>query len=160
MSVGWIPEDSEVVIGDGPFKGEAGVVLWNDFGRMQYYVHLTDMDDDIFFDHDEVLALDPPEFEDELEEAETPAFGMSADEFAAHLEYLVVRTLDRVPTVGAEKAFFGFQEFEAGTVEDSITLLLEKIEDGMAHLAQAHILMSRIGLAYRSITEEIASAQD
>lgn len=151
-----LPENTEVVINDGVFKGFLGSVISYDHIADEYLVYLPEIEDQMSFHYLAVFALD----EEEEDEQPTPEFGMSADEFAAHLEYLVVRTLDRVPTAGAQDAFFGFQEFEGQTVDETLTLLLEKIEDGFAHLAQLHILVSRIGLAYRQITDGIKNDSD
>jgi hypothetical protein len=92
--------------------------------------------------------LEPAVFEDEEEEVEVPAFGMSAEELAGHTQYLLTKAMTRITEVGAQEAFFGFQEFEGKDAREILVTLLNKIEEGLALYAQAHILVSRtiIGL--------------
>lgn len=153
-----LPDDTEIVVLKGDLKGEYGIIQGYYNCSMTYEIFLPELDDVVRVPIELVAALtDREEFEeeDEDEDVETPGFGMSANEFAQHLEFLITRSLERVPTVGPSDAFFGYQEFESLTAEEVLLELLDKIESGIAHLTQAHILISRIGVSYRTIMKEI-----
>lgn len=146
----------EVIVVEGEFKGQFGLVTGNVPAFDQYFVLMPEVDPERghLFEKGEIQHLDYEESEPD-DKGETPGFGMDAQQFAAHLEFLITRSLDRVPTVGPANAFFGYQEFEGLTAEEALLLLLTKIEEGIAHLAQAHILISRIGVSYRTLIKEI-----
>lgn len=153
-------EGTEFVVLSGPYKGQYGVISASDETTERYFVRLPDVDPSRVFILTGGEISELSEEEDEKEDTTTPGFGMTSDEFAQHLEFLIERSLDKVPTVGAAQAFFGYQEFEGLSAEDVLLSLLDKLEEGIAHLAQAHILISRIGVSYRTIIKEITDAQN
>jgi hypothetical protein len=152
------PDGTEIVVLDGDLKGEYGVIISYESIFDRYFVQLPNrsLQGHFAFQLEEISPLDDNEEGDEEEEPfQPPGFGMSEDDFVAHLEFLIGRSLSKVPSVGAKEAFFGYQEFEGLTPEEVLLKLLDKIEEGIAHLAQAHILISRIGVSYRTILKEI-----
>lgn len=156
------PDGTEIVVLDGELKGEYGVVISYEPVFDRYFVLLPNrsLEGHFAFRVEEISPLDEAEDEEDSEEDTPPGFGMSEDDFVAHLEFLIGRSLTKVVTTGAAEAFFGYQEFEGLTAEDALLKLLDKIEEGIAHLAQAHILISRIGVTYRTIMREIADDRD
>lgn len=159
------PDGTEIVVLDGELKGEYGVVVSYEPIFDRYFVQLPNrsLQGHFAFQLDEISALDDnTENQEESQDQtlETPGFGMSSEDFVAHLEFLIGRSLSRVPTVGPSDAFFGYQEFEGLTAEEVLLKLLDKIEEGIAHLAQAHILISRIGVSYRMFIKEITNDAD
>lgn len=157
------PDGTEIVVLEGELKGEYGVVVSYEAIFDRYFVHLPQrsLQGHFAFKVEDISALDELEDEEEPEEDDTPpGFGMSEDDFVAHLEFLIGRSLTKVVTTGPNEVFFGYQEFEGLTAEDALLKLLDKIEEGIAHLAQAHILISRIGVTYRTIMREITDDRD
>lgn len=153
-----LEDGTEIVVLEDDHKGEYGIILGYDPVLELYAVELPNLDKNaiFYFNGDLLGVLEEEETEDdEYSYEQTPGFGMSTEDFAAHLEFLIGRSLHRVPTVGPETAFFGYQEFEGLTAEDALLSLLDKIEEGIAHLAQAHILVARIGVTYRTLIKEI-----
>lgn len=158
------PDGTEVVVLDGDLKGEYGIVVSYEPIFDRYFVQLPNrsLHGNFAFELDEISALDGKVEGEESEEdtEDTPRFGMSEDDFVQHLEFLIGRSLTKVASVGPEEAFFGYQEFESMTPEEVLLSLLDKIEEGIAHLAQAHILITRIGVSYRTIMKEITDDSD
>lgn len=157
------PEGTEIIVLDGIKKGEYGIILAYEPPMHGYSILFEGAEpDEVWVIPVEAVAQLEPEGEGDTDEQdfEPPGFGMTEDEFVAHLEFLITRSLSKVPTVGPKESFFGYQEFEGLHVEDVLLRLLDKIEEGIAHLAQAHILISRIGVATRTIMKEITDAQD
>lgn len=153
------PEGTEIVVIKGKHKGHSGTIISYESIFDNYFVHLPEVNlgAAIAIEPYQIDRLDrgPTEHPEEPEEATPPEFGMSEEEFVSHLEFLIGRSLSRIPTTGPAEAFFGYQEFEGMTAEEVLLRLLDKIEEGIAHLAQAHILITRIGVSYRTIIKEI-----
>lgn len=157
MSEPLYSEGDEIVVAAGDFKGQFGVVLRYEEVFDRYYVQLPNVTviGHFAFQEHEILSTNQEEQEDEEEDEQpVPRLGMTEHEFVKHVEFLIDRSLDRLVSVGPESAFFGYQEFEGMTPEEVLFALLDKIEEGIAHLAQTHILVSRIGVALRDTVQE------
>jgi hypothetical protein len=159
------PDGTEIVVLDGQLKGEYGVVVSYEPIFDRYFVQLPNrsLEGHFAFQLDEISPLEEPQEEQEDTEPtddDPPGFGMTEDEFVSHLEFLMGRSMSKIPTTGAKEAFFGYQEFEGMTAEEVLLSLLDKLEEGIAHLAQAHILIARIGVSYRTIVKEITNDND
>jgi hypothetical protein len=149
--------DDVLVIG-GDYKGHYGRVV--DFTLGIYLVSLPELQETGYFGVreanlellDEVTGDPEPEPEVKTNEVFVPAFGMTEDQFVAHMEYLMTRALGRVTTTGPGQAFYGFQEFETLTPPEVLAKLMIKLEEGMALLAQAHVLIGRTALALENPT--------
>jgi ribosomal protein L24 len=146
------PTGTQVVVVDGDFTGLSGIVKGYEFER--YLVVLqgvkTPKEGQYFAYKEEELDFlesEDPSEEEEVDEIHVPEFGMSAEAFERHLEYLIGRSLEHVGKIGPEQAFFGFQEFEGKTASEVLLSLMTKLEEGMALFAQAHILIGRIVVA-------------
>jgi hypothetical protein len=157
-------EGDDVVVTSGEHKGQWGRVLRYEEVFGKYFVQLPEISvtgyfafepNELFPLEDEDQATDGDAEEDYEEEGvDVPAFGMSSEDFVTHLDILLDRTLTKVGNVGPHDAFFGFQEFEGMTPDQILIALLDKLEEGMALFAQAHILISRIGVALHEVTRE------
>jgi hypothetical protein len=163
MSTPLYDEGQEIVVGEGDYKGQYGVVLKFEDIFDRYYVQLPNLSVTGYFafQEHELLPLAPEEeVSDEEEEDETPRLGMTDTEFVQHVEFMINRSLDRLVTVGPETAFFGYQEFEGMTPNEVLIQLMDKLEEGIAHLAQAHVLVSRIAVALQGTIEEVSRDKD
>lgn len=155
MSAPKYGEGQEIVVAEGDYKGEYGVILKWEGVFDRYYVQLPNLSVTGYFafQEDEIVPIDDEE--EDTENEEIPRLGMTEHEFVKHVEFLIDRSLDRLVTAGPETAFFGYQEFEGMTPDEVLFLLLDKLEDGIAHLAQTHVLVSRIGVALRATMQEV-----
>lgn len=166
-------DNDEVLIisDDSEFKGHWGRVLRFEPIFERYFVVLPDVHPTGHFafeeheleflgemeeEYEAALDDDDPEEEEPADgiTIEVPQFGMSAEEFAQHLEFMLGRALGRVGQVGPREAFFGFQEFEGLTPQEVLFGVLDKIEESMAMHAQLHILVARIGTALNQVRPE------
>lgn len=95
-----------------------------------------------------------PENNEGVDEIKIPTFGMTQEQVANYLEYLLRRSVEHVGSVGAEDALFGYQEFEGKTASQVLVGLLFKLEEGMAMFAQAYILIGRTIAALESVHDQ------
>lgn len=170
-------DDEILVVGDdSDFKGHWGRVIKYEPLFERYFVVLPDVSPTghFAFTEDQLTPLpeeedagkyheDQPDEDSEEEvhdEVQVPAFGMSEDDFVKHLEWMIERSLTKVATVGPRDAFFGFQDFEGSTPQEILFSLLNKLEEGIALFAQAHILVARIGVAMSCVHPEVQNDQE
>lgn len=151
------PKGSQVIVVDGDFAGQPGIVKGYEFER--YLVVLsgvkTPKEGQYFAYREEELDFAGElADEEEVDEIDVPEFGMSPEAFEEHLEYLLGRSLEHVGKIGPEQAFFGFQEFEGKSPTEVLLSLMTKLEEGMALFAQAHILIGRIVVALEKTRDQ------
>lgn len=96
----------------------------------------------------------PDEEPEEVKEVPVYDFGISTELLAKHLEWLVGNSLQKVGSVGPEQAFFGFQEFEGKSPQEVLLEIMEKLEEGVAMFAQAHVLVGRIVMALETMDDQ------
>ena len=145
-------EGDEVIVVDGPYKGDYGVVTEYFLGMP--LVDLTENQTGqvvVMLSENVLEALPPEETEDTVLNIPVHGFGISAQVLERHLEYLIGRSLIHVGKVGAKEALFGYQEFEGKSASEVLLELMLKLEEGMAMFAQAHILIGRIVTALEDI---------
>jgi ribosomal protein L24 len=156
--------DDEVVVAEGDFKGQYGRVLeWEPIFE-RYFVVLPDVHETGHFAYQEHELLPLDDTEDEVvsdeeeeveyDEVEVPTFPMSESDFVRHLEFFLERTMSKVGVTGPREAFFGFQEFEGMTPQEILLQILDKLEEGAALFAQAHVLVARMGVALDRTIQE------
>lgn len=160
MIVRFNPGD-EVIVVEGELKGEYGSVVQYEDTFHKYFVHLPERNSTGLFSFNEheleaLPSTQQPVEDDDQGVLEVPvySFGIPQEVFQRHLEYLIGRSLAHVGTVGAEQAFFGFQEFEGKAAGEVLLELMFKLEEGMAMFAQAHILIGRIVTALESVHDQ------
>lgn len=148
-----------VIVVDGAYKGRYGKVMEYDEVSRTYQVLLPEVHPDWYFgvSEDDLEFLgdeeEGPAEEDDEGYIPVAEFGMTDEAYAAHLEFMVQRVLDGVPTTGPAQAFFGFQEWEALEPKEIYAKILEKIEDGMRLFVQLHVLTARVGYALEQMEQ-------
>lgn len=150
-------EGDEVVVTDGDWKGQYGVVKRYDDMFERYMVNLPDvMAPEHFAACTEgELALLSEDDEEVVDEIPVYDFPISQETFQEHLEYLMARSLEHVGNVGAEQAFFGFEQWEGKSASEVLVGLMTKLEEGMALFTQAHILIGRVVIALESVHDQV-----
>lgn len=149
-----------VIIVDGDFKGNFGRV--EDYVLERYLVKLDPESPDgteppiqvACVEEDLDILSDEDSDEENVTEVPVYDFGISQELLNTHLEWLISRSLEKLGSVGAKEAFFGFQEFEGKTASQVLLDLMGKLEEGVVMFAQAHVLIGRIVMALESINNQ------
>lgn len=156
-------DGDEVEVVDGDFKGYHGSVLkYEDvFGRYLITIPEASKFGHFAYQEDELRRIEPdtpteePEENEVVDEIHIPTFGMTNEQIVSYLEYMMQRSLAHVKEIGAEDAFFGYQEWEGMSASQVLIALMFKLEEGMALFAQAHILIGRTVAAIESVQEKM-----
>jgi hypothetical protein len=144
----------EVVVVDGDFTGVTGTVLKYEAVFDTYFVqssevsatgHIACKESELDF------LVQEGQGEDQVE---VPRFPLSTEALRHHLEWMLGRALGQVGDVGPEQALFGFQQFEGKTPQEVLIELMSKLEEGMALIAQVHVMFGRIYVALEGMNDQ------